>query len=133
MSDSKRWQGQQGNIIGKENEKRFYEAIALRKDLPDWFESILKPNDDSELDKNGVDFLVVIRHKPRVLFVQIKSSKRGVRNFKRTNKELGRYFSRPIFVFIIKEGYYLEEIKDMFVEAIETAMKSGFPREIFYI
>lgn len=133
MSNSKYWQGQQGNIIGKENEKKFYEALSLRRDLPNWFEYILKPGDGSSWNRDGVDFLVVIRKKPRVLFVQIKSSKKGVRNFKRTNRQLGRYFSQPVFVFIIREEYYLEEIKDMFVEAVETAMKSGFPREIFYI
>ena len=133
MSNLKFWQGQKGNIIGKENEKRFYEAIALQKDLPGWFESLLKPGDGSELDKNGVDFLVVIRHKPRFLFVQIKSSKRGVKNFKRANRELGRSFSRPIFVFIIREEYYAEKIKEMFIEAIEEAMEKGFPREVFYV
>lgn len=133
MSDSKSWQGQQGNIIGKENEKKFYEALALRKDLPNWFEYILKPEDGSDWDRDGVDFLVVIRRKPRVLFVQIKSSKKGVRNFKRTNRQLGRYFSQPVFVFIIREEYYLEEIKDMFVEAVETAMKNGLPKEIVYV
>ena len=133
MNPKKFWQKQQGNIIGKENEKRFYEAIALRKDLPQWFESLLKPKDKSNLDENGVDFLVIIRRKPRVLFVQIKSSKRGVKNFKRTNRELGRSFSQPVFVFIIREEYYAEDIKDMFIRAIETAMKNGFPREISYV
>ena len=133
MSNSKFWQGQKVNIIGRENEKRFYEAIASQKDLPNWFESLLKPGDGSKLDKNGVDFLVVIRHRPRLLFVQIKSSKRGVKNFKRVNRELGRCFSRPIFVFIIREEYYAEKIKEMFIEAVEEAMERGFPSEVFYV
>lgn len=108
---------------GKKNEDKFYDAFYTDNfQKPKWFKEIRKGT--PEEDGRGIDFVAETYTRHRLIFIQIKSSDWGKRNFWR--KYSPREFQYPIVVIVIGNKKYHQRninIRKNFFESVRRVLR----------